>query len=264
MTETSQRLLESLEASGEETRERITEGLRETAEENPEKLVGAIPLIEPHLNDPSEDVRENLLGVLGKVAKDYPEEVLPLSPVLKRRLDESVGEDGHDNAVGASFALGMVANEYPNVAEDSIPRFVELTKLDNKYVSNNAMALLADLANEYRDELVEYLPRCSEELGAEDNYMRYNALAVVARVAKEYPDEVEDEIGVDRIEEMLDADDDHPRENACWALMHLGERAIESVPRLERVGEVDDSERVRKVAKKAVYHIENRDKDWRV
>lgn len=266
MTETSQRLLESLEASGEETRERITEGLRETAEENPEELVGVIPLIEPHLDDLSEEVRENLLVTLGEVAEEYPEEVLPVVPKLEQLISEGLEGADHSyrNTAAAQFALGMVAKEYPNVAEDNIPRFAETTKLDNKYVSNNAMALLADLANEYRDELVEYLPRCSEELGAEDNYMRYNALAVVARVAKEYPDEVEDEIGVDRIEEMLDADDDHPRENACWALMHLGERAIESVPRLEKVGEVDDSERIRKVAKKAVYHIENGDKDWRI
>jgi hypothetical protein len=251
-----------------DTQKRYAERIEEKAEEEPEDMIEYVPMIEPYIDvcepqigtEPTDD----LLSAVGNVAKEYPEEVLPLAPALKRRLDESVEKDGLDNAVGASFALGMVANEYPNVAENSIPRFVELTKLDNKYVSNNAMALLADLSAEYPDELVEYLRRCSAGLDSEDNYMRYNSLTLIARVAKECPDEVEDEVGVDRIERMLDADEAIPREKACWALMYLGERATESVSRLKKVSEEDGSERVRKVAKKAVYHIESEDKDWRV
>ena len=209
-------------------------------------------------------MRENLVTAAGNVAKEYPEEVLPLVPELKSNFDHSVGEGETSNAVAASFALGMVAKEYPNVAEDSIPRFVEVTKLDNKYVSNNAMALIADLSKEYQDKIVEYLPEFAEKLEAEDNYMRYNSITAISRVAKKYPDRVQEIVGVDRIKDMLDADEDLPRENACWALMYLGEKATEAVPILEEVSENDESERVRKVAGKAVHRIQSQNKDWKV
>ena len=257
--------LERLDDADEETRRQITKRLRETAENDAERLVGATPLIEPHLDDASKEVRENLLVTLGKVAREYPEEVLPLVPKIERRISGDT-EDGFDsdetNTAAAQFALGMVAKEYPNVAAENIPRFAEATKVDNKYVSNNAMALLGDLADEYRDEVAEYLPRAIEELDADDDRMRCNALLVVTRTAKEYPERVENEVGVEAIAGMLDYSElERAREHACWALLYLGERAKVAVPRLEEAAETDPSERVREVAEMALEHIENRDRD---
>jgi HEAT repeat protein len=258
--------LEGLDDADEDTRRHITAELREAAETDPERVLDEVPLIEPHLDDPSKEVRENLLVALGKVAQEYPEEVVPLVPKLERRIYEGIEEgSGSDktNIVAAQFTLGMVAKEYPNVAIENLPRFAEMTEVENRYVSTNAMALLGDLADEYRDEVAEYLPRAIEELDAEDKRMRCNALLVVTRVAKEYPEKVEEEAGIDRITEMLDEDLERTRDHACWALMYLGEGTSEAVPDLEAVAEDDPSERVREVAEMALDRIEN-GRDWRV
>jgi HEAT repeat protein len=258
--------LERLDDADEDTRLRVTEKLREVAETDPERVLGEVPLVEPYLNDPSKEVRENLLVALGKVAQEYPEEVVPLVPKLERRISEGI-EGGKErektNMTAAQFALGMVAKEYPNVAIENLPRFAEMTEVENRYVSTNAMALLGDLADEYRSELVEYLPRAIEELDAEDKRMRCNALLIVTRVAKEYPERVERGVGIDRIVEMLDEDLERTRKHACWALMYLGERASESVPDLEAVAEDDPSKRVREVAGMALEKIED-NREWRI
>jgi HEAT repeat protein len=257
--------LEGLDDTDEDTRRHITEELREVAETDPERVLDEVPLIEPHLDDPSKEVRENLLVALGKVAQEYPEEVLPLVSKLEQCVSNSFEgqEREKTNMTAAQFALGMVAKEYPNVAIENLPRFAEMTEVENRYVSTNAMALLGDLADEYRSELVEYLPRAIEELDAEDKRMRCNALLVITRIAKEYPARVEREAGIDRIAEMLNEDLKRTRDHACWALMYLGERASESVPDLEAVAEDDPSKRVREVAEMALDKIED-DREWRV
>ena len=257
--------LEGLNDADEDTRLRVTEELREAAETDPESVLDEVPLIETHLDDPSKEVRENLLVALGKVAQEYPEEVLPLVSKLEKCASNSVEgqEQEKTNMTAAQFALGMVAKEYPNVAAENIPRFAEITEVENRYISTNAMALLGDLADEHRDEVAEYLPRAIAELDAEDERMRCNALLVVTRIAKEYPEKVEREVGIDKIEEMLDEDLERTRDHACWALMYLGEGTSEAVPDLEAVAEDDPSERVREVAEMALDRIEN-GRDWRV
>ena len=259
--------LSYLDNSDKKTRKRISKNVRETANEDPAALLGEVPLIEPHLDDPSAKVRENLLVALGKIAREYPEEVRPVVPKIEDLAVADTGdgrEDGKSNVFEAQFALGMVAKEYPNVAAENISRFAEATETDNRYVSNNAMALLGDLADEYRDEVAEHLPRAMEELDADDDRMRCNALLVVTRTAKEYPERVNSEVGVDEIVGMLDASElERTREHACWALLYLGERATEAVPRLEEIAEFAPSERVREVAEMALEEIED-DRDWRV
>jgi HEAT repeat protein len=257
--------LEGLDDADEDTRLRITEELREAAETDPERVLEEVPLIGPHLDDQSKEVRENLLVALGKVAQKYPEEVLPLVSKLEKCASNSVEEQGREetNTAAAQFALGMVAKEYPNVAVENLPRFAELTEVENRYVSTNAMALLGDLADEYRDEVAEYLPRAIEELDAEDKRMRCNALLVVTRIAKDYPEKVEQEAGIDGITEMLNEDLERTRDHACWALMYLGDRAEEAAPEVKTVAEDDSSERVREVAGMALDHIED-SRDWRV
>lgn len=249
------------------TKKHYAARIESCAEESPEELVDHIPRIQTLID--TEDSNGNkrpfteLLTAVGKVAERYPEEVLPLVPELKACFDDSLETQLYDRAVAASYALGAVAKEYPNVARDSIPRFREAIEIDNKYVRNNGMAMLADLADEYPDELRDYLQTCSEELDADD-YMRYNALTVITRVAKKYPDIVEDEVGVDAIERMLEDDHDRTRENACWALQYLGDRAKEAIPRLQELCREDSDERVQEVAEMAYHHIEKRDKDWTV
>jgi len=257
--------LEGLNDTDEDTRRHITKKFREAAETDPESVLNEVPLIEPHLDDPSKEVRENLLVALGKVAQEYPEEVLPLVSRLERRISDGIEEQEQEktNTAAAQFALGMVAKEYPNVAVENLPRFAELTEIENRYVSTNAMALLGDLADEYRDEVAEYLPRAIEELDAEDERMRCNALLVVTRIAKEYPERVEREVGIDRITEMLDENLERTREHSCWALMYLGERSEEAVPEIEAVAEDDPSKRVREVAEVALDKIED-NREWRV
>ena len=243
--------------------------IAEVAEESPEELVDYVPMIEQYIDVDSEKVNKKpapkLLTAVGRVAEEYPEEVLPLVPALKRCFKDSIGEVGY-TATPSGYALGMVAKEYPHVARDSIPLFAEATKADGDRASNNAMALLGDLADEYKDELVEHVPRAVEELDADDERMRSNALLVVARVADEYPEEVYQEVETDEITEMLDAEEEieRTRENACWALLRLGERVTETVPRLRGVSQNDPSERVRGIAEMAADEIENSDEDWRI
>ena len=225
--------------------------------------------MEPYIDVDGEKVRrkpsKELLAAVGHVAREYPEEVLPLVPKLKRCFEDSIEDIGY-TATEAGYALGMVAKEYPHVARNSIPLFVEATKIENERASNNAMALLGDLADGYQDELVEHLPRCVEELDAEDERMRSNALLVVARVADKHPDGVHQEVKVDEITEILDAEEEieRTRENVCWTLLYLGERVTNTVPELRKASEDDPSERVREVAEMAADQIENRDKDWGV
>jgi len=149
--------------------------IAEVAEESPKELVDHIPRMEQYIDVDSENVNKKpstkLLTAVGRVAEEYPEEVLPLVPALKRSFEDSINSAGY-TAVSSGYALGMVAKEYPNVARDSIPLFVEATKVDSERASNNAMALLGDLADEYQDEIVGYLPRCVEELDADDERMR--------------------------------------------------------------------------------------------
>ncbi len=260
--------IQRLDGADEETRKRISEKVRETANENPAALLGEVPLIEPYLEDLSAKVREDLLVALGKIACEYPEEVRPAVPKIEDLAVVDTGDRSEDeelNTVEAQFALGMVAKEYPDVAAENIPRFAEATEIDNRYISNNAMALLGDLAEEYPKDVAEYLPKAVQRLDADDDRMRCNALLVVTRTAKEYPERVEREVGIDEIVGMLDASElERTREHACWALLYLGERATEAVPRLEGIAESDPAGRAQEVAKMAIEHIENRDKDWRV
>lgn len=263
-----EKYLSEFEEKPPSTKKRYASSIADKAKEKPDEVSDYVPLIQPHIDvsrsEVDEEAIEDLLTAVGKVGEEYPEVVLPLVPQLKDCFDNGLETGEYMNAVAASYALGMVAKEYPNVAEENIPRLVEATRLDNKYVSNNSMALLADLAYEYGDKLLKYLPRYAEELEADDNYMRYNSLTVISHVAKEDPDSVEEVIGVEKIVKMLDAEDEPPRENACWTLHHLGERAASAVPELEKIAEKDESERVRKVAKKAIHRIEKRDKDWKI
>ena len=117
--------LSYLDNSDKKTRKRISKNVRETANEDPAALLGEVPLIEPHLEDPSAKVRENLLVALGKIAREYPEEVRPVVPKIEDLAVADTGdgrEDGKSNVFEAQFALGMVAKEYPDVAAENISR----------------------------------------------------------------------------------------------------------------------------------------------
>jgi len=239
MAEQIEKYLSDFHEKSWQTKKHWATRIEKRAKENPEDFVEYLPMVEPYIDVDGEAVRKKpskeLLAAVGHVAKEYPEEVLPLVPKLKRCFEDSVEDVGY-TAVSSGYALGMVAKEYPNVARDNIPLFVEATKIDHDRASNNAMALLGDLADEYTDEIVEHVPRAVEELDAEDERMRSNALLVVARAADEYPDRVHQEVDVDEITEMLDTEEEieRTRENVCWTLLYLGERVTGTVPELRK------------------------------
>lgn len=251
-------LLEDFGNKSYTTRKHIASRIQKKASEDPENLLDVVPAIEPHITDPSNHVRKNLIYAIGKVAREYPEEVLPVVPKLEERFEQGIDESdalkGGDT-FDAMFALGMVAKQYPNIAKNNIPRFVEVTRTSDKYVSNNAMALLADLADEYSDEIIEYLSILLEELDSEDKYMRYNSLTVAARVAKDYPTVVKEELGTERLIDMLEENSERIRENACWALLHLGEDAESAIPKLQELAEQDPSETIQNIAEQAIKKI---------
>ncbi len=266
MTEEIKRYLNDFEEKSYVHKRHRAARIEKIAEDSPEDLIDHIPTIEQYIDVDGEKVTKKpspkLLAAVGHVAGKYPEEVLPLVPTLERCFEDSIDDAGY-TAVPSGYALGMVAKEYPYFARENIPLFVEATNLDGGRAGNNAMAILGDLADEYQDELIEYLPRCVEGLDAEGERMRSNALLVVARVADKHPDVVHQEVETNDVTEMLDSEKEieRTRENACWTLLYLGERVIDTVPELRKASEDDPSERVKEVAEMAADHIENRDKD---
>lgn len=218
------------------------------SEHDPRVVVDAAPRLAALLED-DPPVPGTLLAALTRIAGVDPDAVAPLVPTLLGLIEE--GDE--QRRIGALSIVGMVAKEYPNVAESSIPVLVELLDAEPYKVRGNAAGTLAELADQYPGELRSVVPRCIELLDDDYEKNRYNATSILAHIAKEYPGDVEP--AIDPLIEILETEDfAYSRSNACWALGYMA--AAAALETLEELVADDHHEEVRDAAAFAIHEIE--------
>lgn len=220
--------------------------VKAVAEQNPNAVVDAVPKLGALLQGQPPD-EEHAITALQHIGETHPDSVVPIAPQLVTYIEE--GEEVHQ--VGALAVLGMLAKEYPNVAEETIPTASKFLDADNFKLRANATGLLADLADEYPDQVRSVVPQAIELLTHEDEKVRYNATSILARVAKAHPDEVQR--GIDPLIDSLDDDFPYTRLNACWALGYL--KAESGRDQLEELANHDPDDEVRNAAEYALSEI---------
>lgn len=183
------------------------------------------------------------------MAEADPAAVEPAAPVLANTLADESLDAG--TRLGATAALGRVANRNPTVAVDLVDDVAALLESDNPKLRNNATGLLWEISRLHANHVEGHVDRIAGLLSAEDNLTRVNASAVLARVAEDRPELAQSY--ADQLRELLTDDHHLARKNACWALGHLAGEASRAT--LERVAIEDDRESVRKRAQCAVREI---------
>jgi HEAT repeat protein len=217
------------------------------AAHDPDAVVDAPPKLTALLQDDSPDA-DTILTALQRIAQTHPDAVVPTASELLTYVEE--GDDVQ--RLGAFGVLGMIAKDYPNIAQKAIPTATELLTADHDKLRANAAGLLADLADEYPEQVRPAITQVIELLSDHDENAQYNATSILARVAKAHPEDVEP--AIDDLIAVLDSDFEYTRSNACWALGYL--RADSAVDALHRRLDQDPSEEVQHAAEWALHEIE--------
>lgn len=218
------------------------------ADRDPGAVVDAAPKLAALLQEEAA-VDSSALTALQRISKVHPDAVVPLS----RQLVAYVEEGDDVDRMGALAVLGMIAKEYPNIAEETIPMAIELLNVEYPKLRANAAGFLADLADEYPESVRPIVPRAIELLDDDDHKARYNATSILARLGKAYPDDLD--AAIDPLIDVVDDEFLYTRSNACWALGYIeAEQAVDVLAELSRE---DPEEEVRNAAAWAVQNIDN-------
>jgi hypothetical protein len=216
-------------------------------EADPADTVETVPALTKLLEDRT--ASHHAAHSLSLLAEADPEAVTP-APVLADALTDDTLTDGA--RLGATAALGRVANRDPTVAVGLVDDVAALLEVENPKLRNNAAGLLWEVSRLHADHVEPYVERVAELLSVDDDLTRVNASAILARVAEDRPGVAREYI--EHLRRLLTDSHHLARENACWALGHLEDSASREA--LQAASFEDDHESVRKRAQWAVARID--------
>jgi HEAT repeat protein len=145
----------------------------------------------------------------------------------------------------------MVAKEFPDVAEETVPTAIELLDAESERLRANAAGVIADVAGPYPDQVRPAVSRAIALLDDEDPKVRHNATSILARVANVDPESVSPATA--KLIDCLDDPLPSTRANACWALGYI--EAEQALGPIEQVAERSSETEVQTAAEFALDQI---------
>lgn len=222
--------------------------LSEIEKAYPGAIKDAVPNLISLLNDDSvltsKSTFSKITGALGEVAKSCPECINAAIPKLAKLLKD---EDPNIR-INATFAIAYVADNYPEVIENSISDLI--SSLSDPY-PEDAIHALRGAGRKFPEEIEDAIPRLIELLDDEDSDVCISAatnLIIIRKnhkaVMEKYADYAKQKI--QKLTSLLEDEDSDIREDAAYAISAIGplypEGAEERIPKLIRLlGDVEES-----------------------
>lgn len=224
------------------------------AESRPERLRDHLPAVRSLLESDADEIRGAAIEAIRHLADARPDAVgdatidalrdrlgresqretrsvaEALSTVLEAddpRLERAIADcfelfdgDGYQRG-GAVQALVTLGEAFPDAVFERLERLLaDSREGDEPDGRAGAVRVVAALANEYPDRTAALAPALFSVLEDGDAYAIRHATAALATVARRDPAAIRD--GLDRLLELLDADDDRTRRNAVRVVLELG------------------------------------------
>lgn len=198
----------------------------------PESVKEAVPKLVKLLGDDREFVRHDSAKALGYIGLRLPESVEDAIP----KLLELLGDRDHLMRRDAAFALGLIGR-MPENAKDVINKLikilkteVDLNKLEDEQVYEEAIIALGRIGNEYPESVKEAIPELMRLLDNSEARLREYATYAIGLIGEKYPEGV-----IEANSKLIKLLDDEKSTVCGAAIEALGRiRAEEALNHLEK------------------------------